>query len=40
MNLSTIITMIIVIGLVWGGLGFFLLRAIKYEKIKSENGKD
>ena len=32
--------MIIVIGLVWGGLGFFLLRAIKYEKIKSENGKD
>ena len=40
MNLSTIITMIIVIGLVWGGLGFFLLRAIKYEKIKSENDKD
>ena len=40
MNLTTIITMVVVIGLVWGGLGFFLLRAIKYEKMKSENGKE
>ena len=39
MSLFAIITMIIVLGLVWGGLAFFLTRAMKYEKIKRENGK-
>ena len=39
MELSAIITMIFVIGIVWGGLAFFLTRAIKYEKLKSENGE-
>jgi len=40
MNASTIITLVLVIGIVWGGLGFFLSRAIKYEKLKSKNGKE
>ena len=39
MSLFAIITMIIVLGLVWGGLVFFLTRAMKYEKIKRENGE-
>ncbi|MFC2103264.1 MetS family NSS transporter small subunit [Bacteroidota bacterium] len=39
MEISTIITMIFVIGIVWGGLVFFLTRAIKYEKAKTEDGK-
>jgi len=39
MELSTIITIIIVIGIVWGGLAFFLTRAIKYEKVKKEDGE-
>lgn len=38
MNLETIITFILVIGLVWGGFSFFLIRAIKYEKIKQKDG--
>jgi hypothetical protein len=38
MELSTIITMVLVLGIVWGGLAFFLLRAIKFEKVKSQNG--
>jgi hypothetical protein len=40
MEISTIVTMILVIGIVWGGLTYFLVRAIKYEKIKSQNGED
>ena len=39
MELSTIITMIFVNGIVWGGLAFFLSRAIKYEKEKSVDGE-
>jgi hypothetical protein len=39
MNTLTIITAIIVIGIVWGGFVFFLSRALKYEKIKMKNGK-
>ena len=39
MKIITIITMIIVLGTVWGGLSFFLSRAIKYEKLKEKNGK-
>ncbi|KAA0240523.1 MAG: MetS family NSS transporter small subunit [Ignavibacteriota bacterium] len=40
MNTLTIITALIVIGIVWGGLTFFLSRALKYEKMKQENGKE
>ena len=40
MEIRTIITMIIVLGIVWGGLAFFLIRAIKYEKVKIKNGEE
>ena len=40
MEISSIITMIIVLGIVWGGLAFFLIRAIKYEKVKIKNGEE
>lgn len=39
MNVFTIITAILVLGIVWGGLVFFISRAIKYEKLKKENGE-
>jgi len=39
MELSAIITMILVLGLVWGGLTFFLTCAMKYEKMKKANGE-
>ena len=39
MEASAVITMIAVLGLVWGGLAFFLTRAMKYEKIKRTNGE-
>jgi hypothetical protein len=40
MNLFAIITAVIVIGIVWGGLLFFLRKAFKYEKLKMKNGKE
>jgi len=40
MSLFTIITALIVIGIVWGGLTFFLSRAFKYEKMKMKNGEE
>ena len=40
MSSGTIITMVLVIGIVWGGLAFFLYKAMKYEKVKSQDGKD
>ncbi len=40
MAASTIITMIIVLGIVLGGLSIFVFKAIKYEKLKSQNGKE
>ncbi|MDH3267283.1 MAG: MetS family NSS transporter small subunit [Ignavibacteria bacterium] len=40
MNLVTIITMICVLGLVWGGLIFFISKAFKHEKLKLKNGKE
>lgn len=40
MNIFTIITAVIVVGTVWGGLLFFLTRAMKFEKLKKSNGKD
>ena len=39
MEISAVVTMIFVIGVVWGGLAFFLARAIKYEKVKRNNGE-
>ncbi|HKB87981.1 MAG TPA: hypothetical protein VKD08_17515 [Ignavibacteriaceae bacterium] len=39
MEISGVITLIAVTGLVWGGLAFFLSRAVKYEKIKKANGE-
>jgi hypothetical protein len=40
MEISAVITMVLVIGLVWGGLTFFLTRAVKYEKMKKKNGEE
>ncbi len=40
MEISAIITAVLVLGIVWGGLAFFLLRSIKYEKVKIKNGKE
>ncbi|MEE9450011.1 MAG: hypothetical protein V3V72_08150 [Ignavibacteriaceae bacterium] len=40
MAIGTIITMIIVLGIVVGGLSIFVFKAIKYEKLKSQNGKE
>ena len=40
MNLFTSITAIVVLGIVWGGLVFFLSRAFKYEKLKMKNGEE
>lgn len=37
MDFITIITMIIVLGVVWGGLFIFLTRAMKYEKMKEQD---
>jgi len=39
MENSAVITMVIVIGIVWGGLTFFLTRAVKYEKQKKADGE-
>jgi len=40
MEISTIITIVVVLGIVWGGLAFFLMRAIRYEKLKFKNGEE
>lgn len=40
MEISTIITMVIVLGIMWGGLALLLLRAINYEKLKSQDGEN
>ena len=39
MKIFSILTMIIVLGIVWGGLSFFLIKAVKYEKLKEKNGE-
>lgn len=39
METSTIITIILVVGTVWGGFTFFLLKALKNEKLKKKNGE-
>jgi hypothetical protein len=40
MNIFSILTIILVMGIVWGGLSFFLFKAVKYEKLKEKNGKE
>ena len=40
MTVSAIITLIIVLGIVWGGLIFFISSALKYEKDKLKNGEE
>jgi len=36
MNNESIITMLLVAGTVWGGLLFFMIKAMKYEKEKEK----
>ncbi len=38
MTTASIITMILVLGIVWGGVIFFIIRAFKYEKEKVDIG--
>lgn|GEM_PF-629900 len=40
MSITAIITMIVVLGIVWGGLAFFILNARKFEKLKAQDGKE
>ena len=40
MDMAAIITMVTVLGIVWGGLTFFIFSARKYEKLKSQDGKE
>ena len=40
MQPGTIITALVVAGIVWGGFIFFLFKAIKYEKVKLKNGEE
>ena len=39
MSIYSILTMVIVLGIVWGGVIFFISRAFKYEKLKKPDGK-
>lgn len=39
MNIFTIITAVIVLGLVWGGEILFITRAMNFEKRKAKDGK-
>ena len=39
MSIFAIITAVLVLGIVWGGMVFFLTRAMKFEKIKETNGE-
>ncbi len=40
MNLESILTLIIVAGTVWGGLIYFIIKAMKYEKEKVKIGEE
>jgi len=40
MSLLSILTSVVVIGIVWGGLTCFLIKAIKYEKKKLNDGEE
>jgi hypothetical protein len=39
MSIQGIITMIVVLGIVWGGLSFFIVKALINEKRKKLNGE-
>lgn len=39
METTTLVTIILVLGIVWGGLSFFLFKAFKHEKLKVKNGE-
>jgi heme/copper-type cytochrome/quinol oxidase subunit 2 len=36
----TLVTMIVILGIVWGGVIFFIIKAYRSEKRKITNGKD
>jgi hypothetical protein len=40
MSIAAVITMILVLGIVWGGLVFFIFNARNFEKLKSQDGKE
>lgn len=40
MTLVSIITAVVVLGIVWGGLTIFLTKASSYEKKKNSDGKE
>jgi hypothetical protein len=40
MNLESILTLIIVVGTILGGLIYFIIRAVKYEKEKIKIGEE
>lgn len=40
MNVISLFTMILVLGTIWGGLIYFIIRAVKYEKEKAKIGKE
>lgn len=40
MNIFTIITAVFVLTIVWGGLAYFIVHAVKYEKQKIKDGKE
>ena len=40
MEASGFVTMIVVLGVVWGGVAFFVGRALKYEREKEKLGED
>ncbi len=39
MKIETILTMIFVLGIVWGGVIYFMYKATVYERLKKNNGK-
>jgi len=39
LNLETLITLIVVVGIVWGGFSFFLSKAVKHESRKKAGEK-
>lgn len=39
MEIQTTLTLIFVLLVVWGGLIYFIRKALKYEKLKKQNGE-
>ena len=40
MNFESILTLVIVAGTVWGGVVYFIIKAMKYEKEKLKIGEE